>query len=146
MAEVVRPLQGPLTGWCQDMTAWIKIGDKKAYTESDSAASSMDLILQPTLELTHRGATLDRGQMPCWHWHIICSSTIVLLTLPHSMRQGLCTVSVRLLVRLSGPFIDRCMPLRRVCCCGPGGQEISISTAFSSKCEQCHQGGNYPGG
>jgi len=37
------------------------------------------------------------------------------------------------------------MPVRRVCCCGPGEQEISIdsgdrisSTARRSKCEQCH--------
>ena len=37
--------------------------------------------------------------------------------------------------------------VQQVCCCGPGGQEISInsgsstahsSTTFSSKCEQCH--------
>jgi len=48
------------------------------------------------------------------------------------------------------PSFDRCTPLQRVCCCGPGGQEISIdsggrrapqqhsSTAFKDKCEQCH--------
>jgi len=27
-------------------------------------------------------------------------------------------------LRLSDPSIDRCMPLRRVCCCGQGGEEI----------------------
>jgi len=46
-----------------------------------------------------------------------------------SMRQSLCngTVSVRL-VCLSAISVDRCMPLRRVCCCGPGGQEISVDS------------------
>jgi len=44
------------------------------------------------------------------------------------MRQGLCngTVSVRPSVGLSDPAIDRCNSVRRVCCCGPGGQETSI--------------------
>jgi len=28
---------------------------------------------------------------------------------------------------MSVPSIDRSMPLRRVCCCGPGWQEISIN-------------------
>ena len=55
-------------------------------------------------------------------------------------------------VCLYGPAIDNCSSVRRVCCCGPGGQEVSIdcctagarqqrrrsSTAVSSKCEQCH--------
>ena len=60
------------------------------------------------------------------------------------MRQGLCngTVSVCLSVSLSRPSIAACCCGRRVCCCGPGGQVISIgphsSTAFSSKCGQCH--------
>ena len=57
------------------------------------------------------------------------------------------TVCGRIYVRLSVPCIHRCSSMRRVCWCGPGGQEISIdsggrhvssSTAFSSKCEQCH--------
>ena len=44
-------------------------------------------------------------------------------------------------VRLSVPLAP-CTSVRRVCCRGPGGQEISIdsggSTALSNKCEQCH--------
>ena len=59
------------------------------------------------------------------------------------------TVCGRIHVRLSVSRIDRCScsSMRRVCWCGPGGQEMSIdsggrhvssSTAFSSKCEQCH--------
>ena len=45
-----------------------------------------------------------------------------------SRRQGLCngTVSVRLTVCLS--HIDRCNPLRRVRCCGPCRQEISMNS------------------
>jgi len=52
----------------------------------------------------------------CWH----CS---------HSMWQGLCnsTLSTCLSVCLSVPSVDACM-LRWVCCCGPSGQEISISS------------------
>ena len=55
-------------------------------------------------------------------------------------------------VCLYGLAIVNCSSVRRVCCCGPGGQEVSIdcctagarqqrrrsSTALSSKCEQCH--------
>jgi len=43
-------------------------------------------------------------------------------------RQGLCngTMSVRPSDCLSVPSIARCSSVRRVCCCGPGGQEISI--------------------
>jgi len=61
-----------------------------------------------------------------------------------SLRNG--TVSVRLSVPFAG-----CSSVRRVCCCGPGGKEISIacctagaaaarsrSTSCSSKCGQCH--------
>jgi len=56
-------------------------------------------------------------------------------------------LSVRLSIRLSVLFIDRCSSVRRVCRCGPDRQEMSIdsgcrrtpsSTANSSKCEQCH--------
>ena len=68
----------------------------------------------------------------------------------HSMWQGLCNGMVSVLLSVF-PAIDCCSSMRRVCCCGPGGQEISIdcctagarqqrrrcSTAFSSKCEQC---------
>jgi len=32
-------------------------------------------------------------------------------------------------VRLSVPASDRCSSVRRVCCCGPGRQEISIDAA-----------------
>jgi len=49
--------------------------------------------------------------------------------------------SVRLSVRLFVQSFGRRTLLRRVCCCGPGGQEISIDAArpaLSSKCEQCH--------
>jgi len=61
------------------------------------------------------------------------------------MRQGLRNGTLS--VRLSVPSIDHCMPLRRVCCCGPAGRRYrSIaaatghhsSTAPGSKCEQCH--------
>jgi len=61
------------------------------------------------------------------------------------MRQDLYNGAVS---RLSVRSIDRCSHARRVCCCGPGGQKISIdsigrrtghsSTAVSSKGEQCH--------
>ena len=56
-----------------------------------------------------------------------------LLALPAQYaEQGLCNgrasvrPSVRLSVCLSVPAIDHCNSVRRVCCCGPGGQEISI--------------------
>ena len=46
----------------------------------------------------------------------------------HNMWQGLCngTVSVHPSVCLSVPAINFCSSMRRVCCCGSGGQEISI--------------------
>jgi len=57
------------------------------------------------------------------------------------MRQGLCNGTES--VRLSVSSIDRCSSVRRVCCCGPGEQELSIDcctagVALSSSCEQCH--------
>ena len=42
------------------------------------------------------------------------------------MWQSPCNGTVS--VRLSVPFVDRCMLLRQVCCCGPGRQEISIDS------------------
>ena len=47
-----------------------------------------------------------------WHWS-------------HGMRQVLCDGTVSICVSVCFP-IGRCKPLRRVCCCGPGGPEISI--------------------
>jgi len=46
----------------------------------------------------------------------------------HNIWQGLCngTVSVHPSVCLSVPAINCCSSMRRVCCCGSGGQEISI--------------------
>jgi len=52
----------------------------------------------------------------------------------HGMRQGLCNGAVS--VRLSVPYIDRRTPLRRVCCCGPGGQETSIVSGGSRALQQ----------
>ena len=78
---------------------------------------------------------------------LLCPVTPLLITnywhCSRSVQQSLCngTVSVRLSVRLSIQSVDRCLPLRRVCCCGNGGQKISVdrsSTALSSKCKQCH--------
>ena len=65
------------------------------------------------------------------------------------MRQDLCNGTVSIRPSVSSSY--RPLHLQRVCCCGPGGQEISIdcctagarqqprrsSTAASSKCEQC---------
>ena len=48
---------------------------------------------------------------------------------------------VRLSVCPSVPSFGRRTQLRRVCCCGPGGQEISwiaARPALRSKCKQCH--------
>jgi len=50
------------------------------------------------------------------------------------MRQGLFNGAVS--VRLSVPSIDRRTPLRRVCCCGPGGQETSIVSGGSRALQQ----------
>ena len=45
-------------------------------------------------------------------------------------KQGLgsCRASVRLFVRPFVPSFGCRSPLRRVCCCGPGGQETSIDS------------------
>ena len=58
------------------------------------------------------------------------------------MRQGLCNgmVSVRLSASLSVPAIDRCSSVRRVCCRGPGGQEISIDCCTAATAPQQHGG------
>ena len=69
---------------------------------------------------------------------------------PHIMQSRVYAAVRCPSVRLSVPFA-RCISVRRVCCCGPGGCEISIdcctagaaaargrSTARSSKCGQCH--------
>jgi len=55
--------------------------------------------------------------LSCWH----CL---------HSMWQSLCNGTVS--VRLSVPSINCCMPLQRVYCCGPAGQEILIAAAQCS--------------
>ena len=76
-------------------------------------------------------------------------------------RQGQCNGTAS--VRLSVPSVDRCHSVRRVCCCGPREQAISIDCCtarlqqarplfgpylqrrggwqhggINSKCEQCH--------
>ena len=64
--------------------------------------------------------------------------------LTQSMGHGLCNDAVSVC-----EILPRRRGVRRVCCCEPGGREISVdsdgqressrsSTAFSSKCEQCH--------
>jgi len=45
---------------------------------------------------------------------------------------GVCPSSVR----LSVPSVDRCSSVRRVCCCGPRWQEISISCCTASVQQQ----------
>jgi len=63
----------------------------------------------------------------------------------HSMCSRLYETVERPSVCPSAPSFCRRTPLRLVCCCGPGGQEISIDwlllrllSAANSKCEQCH--------
>jgi len=46
------------------------------------------------------------------------------------------TVSTHLSVGLSRPSIDRCSSVRRVCCCEPDGQEISIDCCTAGAQQQ----------
>ena len=68
-----------------------------------------------------------KSRTKCCTWHDTAQrdSSVLSLLAPE---QGLChdAVSVRLSVCLSVPAIDGCSSMRCVCCCGPGGQEISI--------------------
>ena len=82
-----------------------------------------------------------------WHASVLFINFARIACLPHGLCNG--TVSVRL-SSLSVQSVDRCSSLRRVCCCGPRRQAISIDcctsrlhicsggTALSSKREQCH--------
>ena len=78
-----------------------------------------DLLLPLQQQLVSRGSIATRSPRLDRIWTVDTA---------HSMRQGLCngTVSIRLSLRLSVPSVDRYMPLRRVCCCWLGGQEISV--------------------
>jgi len=103
-------------------------------------------LLEMTALTTEMTTTIPLTHADCRvYWH--CS---------HNMRQVLCngTASVCLFVSPSVrpsacPIYRPLHSARWVCCCAPGGQEISIdsagrrstahsSTGFSSKCEQCH--------
>ena len=98
----------------------------------------------PSVFLDIKGGMPTVSQSFIFYWHC-----------PHSMRSKVYETVGRPSVRLSAclpvclsvPSCGRRTPLLRVCCCGPGGQEISITCCTtgaqqpprrSSKCEQCH--------
>ena len=61
----------------------------------------------------------------CW---ITCLLVVIIDTAdtPDTLDGSVCVMLWCPSVCLSVPSIDRCMLLQWVCCCGPGGQEISI--------------------
>ena len=103
---------------------------------------------------SHPPPPLARQPISCYYYAYDLSYFDVVLC-PSSSPDPLNARSLRSLAFPKSPtlkksrsasvsFIDRFMSLRRVCCCGPSRQVISItsavgrsSTAFSSKCEQC---------
>jgi len=68
--------------------------------------------------------------------HSVTCVSLALPAIPHSMRNEVYVSVVRLSVRLSVPTVDRCSSVRRVCCCGPGGREISIDCCTSGAQQQ----------
>jgi len=99
-----------------------------------------DLLLPLQQQLVSRGSVATRSPRLDRIWTVDTA---------HSMRQGLCngTVSICLSLRLYVPSVDRYMPLRRFAAVGSAGRRYPSmaavvgrlgSTAFISKCEQCH--------
>jgi len=87
-------------------------------------------IIFPANRLTCDGpSTLPTVRRPGSTLPGVCRKTVIALFSSAAYSVVVCASACR-----SVPSIDRCMALRRVCCCGPGGHEIAVS----SKGEQCH--------
>jgi len=112
-----------------------------SYSKSFAATPEINgVVLDCVAKFNATGYTPQPGQasnappdLPLWKsqtLHVQCTHLLLALlyVLPRGMSTRVCWASVCPSVRPSVPS-GRCMLLLRVCCCGPGGQEISIDAA-----------------